>query len=169
MKLNGWQRLWVLVSIIYLIPVVFITLSALPTKNQIYQEWYYEIFRYAKHYSDFQNISSYDYQVSHENLSIYELIQSIELQLKPVPNQDMVLANSNIKIPYDVLVHQYNDNVISIHDKYTNDLNKLHINQAKIALTCLVILWIIPLLIIYLLGKAIGWVYRGFKSSDDNS
>jgi hypothetical protein len=38
-KLNGWQRLWVLIALIYALLITSITAEFFPTQSKIKQEW----------------------------------------------------------------------------------------------------------------------------------
>lgn len=46
MSLNGWQRLWVVVGILYLIPVSYMIFVTQPS-NKIYQEWICHLSAYS--------------------------------------------------------------------------------------------------------------------------
>ncbi len=43
LKLNGWQRMWVVVSLLYLVAVVIFTIAFMPKRANIEQAWEYEI------------------------------------------------------------------------------------------------------------------------------
>lgn len=46
MRLTGWQRLWVLLSVLYLLPVVAITMAEIPTADKVKSRWA-EMIRYT--------------------------------------------------------------------------------------------------------------------------
>ena len=43
LKLSGWQRLWVVVSLLYLVTVVIFTIALMPKRANIEQAWESEI------------------------------------------------------------------------------------------------------------------------------
>ena len=88
MRLNGWQRLWILISIIYLISILvvyifFIRQIFRPDEvDNIYRSWYNELYSYAVINGDdeFKSLSPADFKNKY-NMEDERLIVLIESKL----------------------------------------------------------------------------------------
>ncbi len=46
-KLNGWQRIWLVSSAVYLLIVIIVGFQSIPNPNQVYKEWSYSLIEWA--------------------------------------------------------------------------------------------------------------------------
>ncbi len=46
--MNGWHRLWVAMSLIYLLFISLFTWIIYPTRNQLHENWYSDLYNFAK-------------------------------------------------------------------------------------------------------------------------
>lgn len=141
-KLNGWQRLWVLSSVIWLITVLFIAVSTYPTK---------------------QNTFIGDDEVM-KNLSD----KTIKILAKP---GGVVGKYSNIRsvetlpngLEFSVASGMSQADIDYVRNDYTNVDNKI-VNKKRISFIWqMAMFWIAPCIVIYVIGLSLNWVYRGFK------
>lgn len=132
--LNGWQRLWVLVSASYLLGVLAIAFSSLPTESDVSSA---EILR----------------QVSDQSLLLMHNA-SKEQQWNPV-------TEDGISIPIPVGLDQAA--VQTFKADYKNAVKvAVHKKRAEYFAQALV-WWLAPSALLYALGLGIAWVRRGFK------
>ncbi|MGI0015462.1 MAG: hypothetical protein ACREBU_18755 [Nitrososphaera sp.] len=136
MRLNGWQRLWVSASILYLIVVIAFAISEFPKPSNTY------------HQSEF-----YD-QLSKESIkAITDTLDAKDITRIRMPN--------GREIPFPAGTSE------AVMSKVANEYNKILEREAAekrysfIAYASL--WWLIPCLLLYVLGWSVGWVFRGFK------
>jgi hypothetical protein len=142
-KLNGWWRLWVVVSTIwFLIVISYGTIS-----------WFEEKLdkEVAKHY---KIIESLDVEYQRMILQHFEKKTGVDVQRVEFPNGQMV----DFKLPID--------------ENKINDFGKMYWESGKsiqfrdrtnfglIGLSFL----ILPPITIAIIGKSIAWIVKGFKS-----
>ena len=156
MRLNGWQRLWVLIAIIYLIPIAIITINSFPTKNQIYNKWYeylYSIYYIANEKTD------------NEGFLLRSQIKNLDQQQKIIFLEASIRSKQHIDTgnEMDQIVYQNaRQSIPDFRKTYEADLNELPSNQKEI-ITISLLIWIVPLVIVYIFGLILKWVYKGFK------
>jgi hypothetical protein len=155
--MNGWQRLWITIGIIYLLIVIVITWSYFPTLNGIYEKWYIEDYLC---YSESKSKNYIEFKKENSNLDYPQLI---ELVVKTYS------ANQNTKSdPCSSSDNPFiRDNPFMIgeetRNKYEGQLKSLSGEQAHILIMAFFI-WLVPMVLIYLLAFLIRWVYQGLKS-----
>lgn len=137
-KLNGWQRLWIVFSLIYLAIIILFTWTTWPTKKQIENLWVYSTIDAIKEPNDY----SYQIRESYKDISDRELIKKINAKYGEIPGFKEKLNEIDIK-----------------YQKKIQSLGNERLKNVRIAFMA----WSIPLVILYLLGLAIGWIYKGFK------
>jgi hypothetical protein len=136
-RLNGWQRLWVLVCILYSVLVV--------------------LFAWAD-YGDETRVRTSDVQLSQSSTKAIAIGLAMERNKQRVAKiefPDGTILSLDPKTPDDEqeqVAAEYWDAVESVKP------------SKRLRFTGLVAaFWIIPCITLYILGWAIGWVYRGFK------
>lgn len=156
-NLNGWQRLWALTSIIYLIFVVSISVVDFPSP---------------------ENMWIADDEVL-KNLST----KTLELLVKPKNtivdpwdkrpdvfdqiNPDIVvkILSRSLTIP----ANTKQTDIDYIRKDCNNAVSKI-VNQKRIYFVGkMITIWIIPCLLVYALGLSFLWVYRGFRKGGNNA
>lgn len=138
-KLNGWQRLWVVLSITYFAIVVAFTFSLWPNESKIENCWVYSLIDETKDPNDY----TYQIRDAYKDISDKELIRRINAKYSS--NQD------------------YKEILNSINLKYQSELQSLWKEQIK-TIAIALMAWLLPIATVYLLGLSIGWIYKGFKN-----
>jgi hypothetical protein len=138
-RLNGWQRLWILLSTTYLIGVVSIAVLLFPKKADYLSTRVYDTINLTiKHVPELQGSYAYQIRDDYKDLSDQEVIKRIHAKFKD-------------KIDYS-----------EIERDYGTKLERLPSEKAK-AVGIWFLVWLIPSLATYVLGWSVAWVIRGFK------
>ena len=143
MQISGWQRLWIFVSGIYLIIViVFSTMSfpkpeSIPHSQAIYDQMAPELKK---------KILSSEYSEKYQNKKGDHRVK--------MPNGHVMIFLS--EIPESEVEHVAKE-YWSVVENSTGEQRKKHIGFAFV-------LWVLPVLALYVFGWLAGWVYRGFKN-----
>lgn len=164
-KVNGWQRLWILLGILYLIIVIFCTISLWPSKKGIFKEWRLATINIVKGDNEY----SYKIREQYNDIPDKELIVRIQKEYAPkYITSDFQTKIASVKGKAirltDLLEWAKAEKIVKINIKYQNKIDSLFINQLKtigLALAC----WVIPLLVLYAFGLGITWVIGGFKEN----
>ena len=138
-KLNGWQRLWVVLSIIYFVIVVGFTFLLWSTESEIENSWVYSLIDKTKDPND----HSYEIRDAYKDISDKELIRRINAKYSS--NKD------------------YKEILNTINLKYQSEVQSLWKKQFR-AIAIALMAWLLPIAIVYLLGLCFGWIYKGFKN-----
>ncbi len=151
--MNGWKRLWVLASGIYLVVVVVIAAMSFPKPESVHhtQALYDQLAPEVKQ-KILGNENSENYREEKrtylEEARNRDLVTEVEMPnkhimvfLKQVPKQEMEAA-----------AKQY----WSVVEKTATKQRARHIGFAFLW-------WALPVLALYVLGWSVGWVYRGFR------
>ncbi len=162
MKLNGWQRLWVLASVIYFCLVVIYTIFSIPNPENIAHEQRF-----------------YD-QLSPEMRQRIGLIPSTEvIPSTKEPHSDNRIPLVRMGPPQSSkqqAAAMANDHTIYFNtilsdkemDKIAKEYWRIIEKEAKKRRLYLIsgalLFWVGPLIAVYLLGWSAHWVYKGFKN-----
>lgn len=150
-RLNGWQRLWVLISVLYGIVVIILTISYLPSETKIRSQWAGEILdiiaddaneEFKTNYSN----KFYGYSLRNE---IYKDLSDDDIISRTTSKPDLFTNESNKK-KFDAL-----------RPKYGKALAELPLDIIK-AIGVGLFWWIIPIGFLYVIGASIAWVIKGF-------
>lgn len=145
MRSNGWYRLWILLSLIYLCLIVFYCSIIFPKPEKIGHkyEFYKELSKtsFAMLYNN-GNPLLVDMALGNESLSV------------AMPNgHTMVFSNKFKQADLEGAAKEY----WSVIEKKANE-ERIHL------ILYAFILWLGPCIALYVLGRGIRWVYQGFKS-----
>jgi hypothetical protein len=162
MKLNGWQRLWVVTSIIIFVIAVFYTIVLLPGKSEIMSRWAYETIETVRNTKEFKEDSSASPEDAWFRFELGAALPGHRDALRGYSDKDLidkihqkyVDKNPLTKIKFD-----------EIDRRYRNELDSLPITRAKHALIVFAI-YLCLISVIYGLGWSIGWIYRGFRTKE---
>lgn len=145
-KLNGWQRLWILIISLYLTFVLYFASISFPNKSDLYREWAYSILDLEKKHD--KSINS---------LSNWEIREAYTK--KGITDEKFIerLKEKSIEKPPD-----YQSEFAEIEKKHSAKIIKLKGKQIRYTVNALLI-WFLPSSLIYILGISIAWVYKGFK------
>jgi len=170
-KLNGWQRLWVLISCLWLVAVVFFSFtmySTKITKHNIYENFSrVTLLTLANYTCEAQNYNPNEY------LRRFGINLSDSTLLKPSSKFAKLTATFCMEIPISLeppLFIQVKENTpkeIVKKIKARAGLIKKNIlfkRKSKYVLWTF-LAWLLPCLTLYGLGLGISWVYKGFRSS----
>jgi hypothetical protein len=151
--MKGWQRLWVLVSGIYLILVIVFAGISFPKPESILhsQALYGQLApELKKKILGSENSEKYrsekrDYL---EEARKRDLITEVEM-----PNGHIMVFLSKVpKQEVEAVAKEY----WSVVEKSATEQQLRHIGLAFVW-------WLLPVLALYGLGWSVGWVYRGFR------
>lgn len=142
-RLNGWQRLWVVLVSVYLVPVVGVMINVMPHRSN------YELART----SDSIEIVG-RYLESNTPGYVFEGVYSIRQKHYGALTDEKIIER---------LHEKYKDKVdfSRVELEYFRKLDMHLLEQAKVA-GYGVLFWLVPSLALYLLGVAVGWVIKGF-------
>jgi hypothetical protein len=154
-RLNGWQRLWVLVSVLYLVLVALVTYIFWPTVETTWHRAEF-IERMPAHAR--QHVStaySSQYEADREEREVKAKYPNVEWDGRP-----KVLPNGAVLIVKGDDFQQFNAMVA-----YSEIINAEVKAQRWATVGYAALAWLVPCLALYAFGWAIGWVFRGFRTS----
>ena len=142
--LNGWQRLWVFISIMLLVPVTIAVVITFPNPDNV------------KHKSSFI-----------DNLSPASLAKLAPADEKGIVWDDQV--GLKVKMPNGYLLRfkksiskgEAEDVSSEYYDFLRHQTNK----ERAIRIFLAIASWLGTAVVLYAFGWGIGWVYKGFKNS----
>ena len=142
--LNGWQRLWVLVSIILLIPVVVVAVITFPNPDHV------------SHQSSFEENLSAESRTKLATPDEKGIVWDDKVGLKvEMPNGHILRFEKSVK----------NEEAETVANEYYG-LLKHQANKERVLHVLLAIAWWLgPAIFLYAFGRAVAWVYKGFKKS----
>jgi hypothetical protein len=140
MKLNGWQRIWIVCGIIIFVIVTIVTIAVLPKRSEITSRWVYETINSVKKPNEY----AYEIRDAYKDYDDIQLIAKIH---------EKYAKSGDI---FDKV------NFEEIDKRYKAELDGLFAKQIKCILIGLAI-YIGLMLVMYGFGWSIGWIYRGFK------
>ena len=131
--MNGWQRLWVLSSVIYLALVALVTLVTLPGKSSV------DGVKVLRHLSDHSLevlAAAKNAQIRHEEDggSVYYEAEGLNPSEAAALKADSASAAAGA-------------------------LREMRLHSLGLAVAA----WIVPCIVIYAFGFGVAWVRRGFK------
>jgi hypothetical protein len=156
LRLNGWQRLWIVVAVLYLLVAAGVVAALLPTRSQIYGSWADAALQVAG--EDLRRTQQYPWQewelreLLFSKLTAEELVQKItdgarKMDLNDPTNKDRA---------------RYKEEILRLESTYRPRLDALSTERAKVV-GWGVLGWAGPLAILYGFGLAVAWVDRGFR------
>jgi hypothetical protein len=150
-KLNGWKRLWVLLVVLWLWPVLAVTISKLPSREtiKVLHDWASEKIDLVR-----------QYHPTNESLAEFRLrvygARTDEEIVHPKSEPGKFDASSAVPAETDDAIDQ----------KYRTLFERLSNESEGKAIGVGFLLWIIPPIIIYLIAIAAKWVYLGFHAAE---
>jgi hypothetical protein len=172
MRLNGWQRLWLVVSVLYFVLVVALTVLFWPTEERTWHRDEFITSMPAELRA--QVVAAYASEWSRqEALKAQELRRPPE-QAKRMPKEksappppDLVPV-SRLSFPngavLDVLVAKDGDSA-PVAYAYMAVVESATRSARRTFTWTMLLVWLAPCLTLYALGWATGWVRRGFRGS----
>ena len=170
MKLNGWHRLWILLSIIYFVLVISYVIIKFPKAENIQHagEFYKKLSKKSAEmiisttYEDTIGLGGKD--VTGEFYHSTNL--SREFILVPGPERGI-----NEKMPNGhTIVFRYNcseEDIRIASQEYWKAVEQKASEKRRHLLLYAFLFWIVPCMGLYALVWSINWVYKGFISKKD--
>lgn len=155
-RLSGWQRLWLVLAILYLIAVVIFAVTVMPMKSDIERRWALDVIEISKKYDPLlSNKSTWKILESYKGFSQEEIIElNIRFALKT--DKD---TKGKVNWSKELNKKRFQE----LEEYYTEKLGNLYWKKAKVVgLSFLV--WIVPVVVVYILGLIVRWIYTGFKT-----
>ena len=140
--LNGWQRLWVLVSVFYVVPVAIVAYLELPGKDLSHSDAFYT------------QLSS----ASLEKLSISggknRIVDPDDIGTeRKMPNGHILQFRKGVT----------NEQVSMVAREYYALVDHATSVKRIRVVGYAFLIWLLPCIGLYLFGHSVGWVYRGFR------
>lgn len=118
--------------------VIVFTTTSWPTEKKIENSWVYSLINATKEPNDY----AYQIREAYEDITDRELIKRINAKYYANP--------------------EYKETLNTLNLRYQKDIQLLWRDQFK-TIGIALMAWVIPIVIVYLMGLAIGWIYKGFK------
>lgn len=145
--MNGWQRLWVLLSVLVLVPIIFVAYSLQPPDYEIAAKKKERVLKF----------------VANNDPTLTEF--------KPWK----LLAARYADMPPAEFLEKFEQGYVSEHPEFGEPIRSIHFEvdrefvYQRITLVLKAVgIWIGVIAILYALGFGIGWVYDGFTRSGVN-
>lgn len=153
MRLNGWQRLWVVSMIMVGVVVISVGVSGLPTESRLLSGWSYGGLRLIQvHVQD---------RAMERHVSMDEI--------RPANNTDRQIVDMLRRYPQehaqdaDKNQQELLDGISKLNGKFERDLEELLSRQVSY-LGELLAGWLGTGAAVYVLGWGVAWIRRGFKA-----
>jgi hypothetical protein len=149
-KLGGWQRLWVVAAVAYLLVVAGVTWSIWPASASVTHEYTF----YSRLTAEARTrILNSQVKIENEQAFIQDARSAKDAELVEMPNGHVLVFRKDLpRAEVEASTQAYWATV----EHVAYDKRVVHLGQA-------VAWWAIPLVLIYALGLAARWIYRGFK------
>ena len=156
MKLNGWQRLWVVASIIYMIVLALFGVIVFPTPGKIlhHAQFYDELPKESQSKVIRADASTIPSTGTGRDLS-YELFCDDPRYVVVTANNHKLCFRSDVTETEKTMIVQ----------QYHQLLQRATRSERIEMLGYMFLIWIIPCIVLYALGMATGWIRRGFKQA----
>lgn len=118
--------------------IIVFTTTSWPTEKKIENSWVYSLINATKEPNDY----AYQIREAYEDITDRELIKRINAKYYANP--------------------EYKETLNTLNLRYQKDIQLLWREQFK-TIGIALMAWVIPIVIVYLMGLAIGWIYKGFK------
>jgi hypothetical protein len=142
--LNGWQRLWVVLVVLYLVPVVLINIDALPTASDYARTRLHDSIDLAGKHME-STTPGYTFEGS------YTVREKYYADL----TDEQIIERLHTKFKDKV-------DFTKIESEYHRKISGLGTEQAK-TVGYAILWWLLPSALLYLFGVAVAWVIRGFR------
>lgn len=156
LKLGGWHRLWIVLTAIYTIIFLFFAYNEYPQNIPQMDEKLHGVGKYQKEiilameggYSE-DEIKDY----LKEKVNTNNSNKTLEFGIDAFEDFDLSPIDAEVETAKLIFSKQ--------------KAQKIRKQQQNKYLINAIIIWFIPIVSIYILGFCIGWIYRGFKSTND--
>lgn len=138
MKLGGWQRLWIFIAALNFVAVTL-----------------YAAFNYPKAETTYHRTEFYERMGKESILILTNALDSKDIIRVEMPNGHQIkFAASTPQEQMQLICRQYYEVVAK------------HVATERRSFFGLAFLtWLLPLVALYVIGAAVGWIYKGFRAS----
>lgn len=143
--LSGWQRLWVVVTILYLLPVAFFTATDFWPKEQAYADT--RLHKSIDAVGEYMESSTPGYS--------YEGSYTVRDKYYKDLSDEQIIERLHTKFKDKV-------DLSDIDAEYLHKVTNLPTERVHV-LGYALLWWLGPAIGLYALGAAVGWVFRGFR------
>lgn len=162
-KLNGWQRILTIIAALWLIPAIWIAAQGFPTESQVRLNAK-QVFREAQ-----ENRRQKDEEVNKHCRNISEDDMFVYAKCLQTNNGTWGLNIDEAKIANESKnSHFWKESMEAAEFTLNIGLAALPKQQVQAILKG-ILLWVLPLLALYLLGYGVAWVKSGFKTFQSDS
>jgi len=145
-ELSGWQRLWILATVIYFLFLLIISYADFPTVNNSF----FEDKDIAKY------LSAKTLQILADEGASFDGVTNAKKQITLPTGKEVYISINYTQKDEDYINHDYEKTISKLLNR-----NRIAFSVAMVAL------WIIPCLAVYVLGLSFHWVYMGFKKNNE--
>jgi len=142
-RLNGWQRLWVAVSAIWLLTVGAFSVSLMPKASDYASSRLYETLDVVGRHLERED-QSFRYEGAWATRTKYEGL-----------NDDQLLVRLHEKFRGKV-------DFQSIEAEYRRKVDRLPVERARVVGIAFLV-WFVPAAALYAFGLALAWIISGFR------
>ncbi|MGZ4957208.1 MAG: hypothetical protein ACXV8Q_19090 [Methylobacter sp.] len=159
-KLNGWQRLWVVAASIYLLAVCGFVAATLPDGASL----------------ELERATLAVEAALRAQVNVADELGDKRAELNALRNLDMGAARvrsetygdlTNVEVIQRLRAKfDGKADFTALDERVKRDTDRLRDDRSKFILQA-VAWWVIPALALYALGSAIGWIVRGFRNKGE--
>lgn len=156
-NLNGWKRLFILLSIFYAVLVAWIGYSKLPDESDVYRSTA-QVYRHA--IAKYEGVSPRDINLTEHTDTASDRAAVDHLLGGGYPSLSLggILRSKQDTRKYDVTIQR-------VRDSHRARLGNLPDNQRTQVFRSVAV-FIIPCLLVYVIGASIGWIFRDFRARE---
>lgn len=156
-KLNGWQRIFAILAVVWIIPSVWMTYRNFPLEQQIHvnANQVYADGMDARRAQE-EEVRRHCQSISGDDIFAFMRCMDINYGTQGLGFDERRAATELRNAKFHNDLRETIDRIIK------NDLEQLPENQAWVVFQGLLI-WVMPLLSVYALGLGVVWIKSGFK------
>jgi hypothetical protein len=166
MKLNGWYRLWILLSTIYFILVTSYVILEFPKAENIphQSEFYKKLSKKSAGMISSNNLED-ALALGHEITTDFTPVKEEEENVKPIDFHPIIEMPNKHTIEFNAKLSEEDMKIAS--QEYWRIVEQKASEKRHHLLLYAFLFWIFPCIALYALGWSINWVYKGFKQKKD--
>lgn len=144
--LNGWQRIWIVISVLTLIPTVLLAVSNMPDAESTNRTFADKLIQKSLELSEFKGYGVLDIRSAYRDMTDEEFIERV------ITKHGKKMDEAGISYK----------NLVTEHADTLRDLKKTQI----ILVTQYLSAWASILGVLYAFGWSVGWIRQGFRKSE---
>lgn len=151
MRVGGWVRLWIVVTVLYGVTVIFVAYDGRPRLEYLQDAW-------IRDASDAiaQAISR---ESENPDMSVYEIREAL---FAGKSNAELIAYFEQVAKSPTKNQRLYSSEIVRINEKHRQLISQLVTLRAKHILLSIA-WWFGPALVLFALGWSIGWIIKGFR------